>query len=82
MVKDHYETSTVFQSWSDAERQEKYEYDLMSWTIIIYKFLALNEKNDAASKKEIKKTAEAVFKDNTGFPISRVRLTADGMTVD
>lgn len=81
-IKDWFETNTIFQSWSDAERQEKYEYDVMMWTVLLVDASIMDEKNDEASRKYLKKTAETVFKDYVGFPISSVHLTADGMTVD
>lgn len=81
-IRNHFETSAIFQSWSDVERQERYEYDVIAWTIILTKISMMTEKNDDASRKDLKKTTEAVFKDIMEFPISRVHLTADGMTID
>lgn len=80
--KDLYETDEYFQSLSNTEKQKNYETQALLWSFVADASIAVREKGDGESKRRLKNTAENIFKQFVGFPITDVRLTAGGFEID
>lgn len=80
--RDLYETDEYFQSLSNKEKQENYETQALLWSFVADAAVAVQEKGDGDSKRRLKTTAENIFKQFIGIPITDVRLTADGFEID
>ncbi len=80
--KNLYETDEYFQSLSDKQRQRVYETNGILWMFVSTYFRLAEEKGDRESLQKSRDTAEYIFNQFIGVPITSIRLKPDGFEID